>query len=407
MSPSPSRVSRLACVAVLGLTIGITVPGAHADDAGQVQNQLEASRSKLANLSARSQQAVLALQETQAGLAAAQGELAAAQAQEAAAVTRKAQIDADLVTAKQEEADGLARIAAIQAEQSRNTDIRNNIARQAYEGTGLERIAAVLNTGKAQELADNMYVAEKVNDSQNALLDELAKQKAIADAEQAKLAETRRRIASLQLQAEAAVAQAAEAHRAAEQTRVQLAALESKQQAAAAAVAAQRGEEEERVAQLQAESSRIQAELAARSSGGGGGGSAPVSPPRGSGRLQVPVAGPVTSEFGPRVNPVLGTSELHTGMDIGAPCGAPVHASESGNVIRAGVMGGYGNAIWVDHGGGLVTTYNHMSGYVRKSGSVNRGDLIGYVGTTGLSTGCHMHWEVRVNGAPVNPRGWF
>ncbi|GAB78390.1 peptidase M23 family protein [Austwickia chelonae NBRC 105200] len=405
MSSASSRLSRLAYVAVLGFALGFPGSAVHADEAGQVQNQLEASRSKLANLSARSQQAVLALQETQAGLAAARGELAAAQAQEAAAVARKGQIDAELVTAKQEEADGLARIAAIQAEQSRNTDIRNNIARQAYEGTGLERIAAVLNTGKAQQLADNMYVAEKVNDSQNALLDELAKQKAVADAEQAKLAETRRRIASLQLQAEAAVAQAVEAHRAAEQTSAQLAALESKQQAAAAAVAAQRGEEEQRVAQLQAESSRIQAELAARSSGGGG--AAQVPPPQGSGRLQVPVAGPVTSEFGPRVNPVLGTSELHTGMDIGAPCGAPVHASESGTVIRAGVMGGYGNAIWVDHGGGLVTTYNHMSGYIRQSGSVNRGDLIGYVGTTGLSTGCHMHWEVRVNGQPVNPRGWF
>lgn len=401
--------SRATGVAALGLALlaaGTGIGPAQADDADaqqdRVNSQLDASRAKLANLSAAAQQAVLALQKTQENIAAAQRALLSAQAQEKAATDRKAQIDADLAKAKKEEADGLARIEAIRAEQQRNTDIRDNIARQAYEGSGLERLAAVLNTDKAQELADNMYVVDKVNDNQNVLLDELAKAKAKADAEQVKLAETRRRIATLQVQAEAALAQAAEARRLADQTRAQLVSLEAQQKAAAAAVAAQKGDEEKRVAQLQAESARIAAQLAARY------GRPNTSWSGGNGQFALPVNGPFTSEFEWRINPILGTRELHSGLDIGVPCGTPVHASGNGTVIHAAWTGGYGNAVWVDHGGGIVTTYNHMQGYATSVGSsVSRGDVIGYIGSTGLSTGCHMHWEVRVGGVPVNPRGWF
>lgn len=412
--PIRSRLTRATCVAVLGMAMigpGSGIFPAQADDVQdrreRVTGQLEDSRAKLANLSARSQEAVLALQQTQGRLSAAQGVLASAQAQEQAAAVKKAQVDADLVTARKEESAGLIRIAGIRAEQVRNTDIRDNLARQAYEGAGLERMAAVLNTDRARDLADNMYVVEKANDSRNVLLGELAKAKAQADAEQVKLAETRRRIATLQLQADAALKQAAAARSLADQTRQQLATLETQQKQAAAAVEAQRSVEAQRAAQLQAESDRVAAQLAARARSNPGGGRPNPAPPTGNGRLLLPVQGVFTSEFGWRINPVLGTKELHTGLDIGAGCGTPVYASGAGTIIQAGWIGGYGNAIWVDHGGGVVTTYNHMQGYAKRGGSVGRGELIGYVGTTGLSTGCHMHWEVRVNGAPVNPRGWF
>ncbi len=403
------RRARATWVATLGVAIvaaGTLGGPAAADDIDaqrdRVASQLDASRAKLANLSAAAQTAVLALQRTQENIAAAQRALASAQAEEKAAKDRKVAIDADLAKAKKEEADGLARIEAIKAEQARNTDIRNNIARQAYEGSGLERLAAVLNTDKAQDLADNMYVLEKVNDNQNALLADLAVAKAKADAEQVKLAETRRQIATLQLQAQAALAQAAQARQLADQTRAQLVTLEDQQKDAAAAVAAQKGDEEKRVAALQAESDRIAAQLSARY------GVPSSSWSGGNGQFALPVNGPFTSEFEWRINPILGTRELHSGLDIGVPCGTPVHASGAGTVIHAAYTGGYGNAVWIDHGGGIVTTYNHMQGYATSAGArVNRGDVIGYIGSTGLSTGCHMHWEVRVGGAPVNPRGWF
>lgn len=409
---APYAGRRRRFVTAWAITLGMAILGggalggpARADDIDaqrdRANSQLDASRARLANLSAAAQAAVIALQKTQESAAAAQQALSSAQAQEKAATERKAKIDADLATAKKQEADGLARIGAIKAEQVRNTDIRDNIARAAYEGSGLERIAAVLNTDKAKDLADSMYVVEKVNDSQNALLAELAAAKAKADAEQVKLAETRRTIATLQLQAKAAVEQAEQARRLADQTRAQLVSLEAQQKAAAAAVAAQKGDEEKRVAQLRAESERIAAQLAARSG-------APSIRSGGTGQFAVPVNGPLTSGFEWRVNPVLGTRELHSGLDVGVPCGTPVHASGTGTVIHAAWMGGYGNSVWIDHGGGVVTTYNHMEGYSTSVGaSVSRGAVIGRVGSTGLSTGCHMHWEVRVGGAPVDPHGWF
>lgn len=126
--------------------------------------------------------------------------------------------------------------------------------------------------------------------------------------------------------------------------------------------------------------------------------------PSGGGQLLWPAAGPVTSSFGYRVHPIFGDRRLHTGIDIGAAYGAPVVASDSGYVVFAGVMSGYGNAIVIDHGGGLATTYNHLSSFTVSSGqNVSRGAQIGAVGCSGYCTGPHLHFEVRVDGSPVDP----
>jgi murein DD-endopeptidase MepM/ murein hydrolase activator NlpD len=112
-----------------------------------------------------------------------------------------------------------------------------------------------------------------------------------------------------------------------------------------------------------------------------------------------------------RYHPVLHYWRLHAGTDFGAPCGTPVRASASGTVVRAGWSGGYGNQVVIDHGRmkgvGLASSYNHLSRIIKHSGRVSRGQLIGYSGTTGLSTGCHLHFEVYVNGGHVNPMNWL
>ena len=111
------------------------------------------------------------------------------------------------------------------------------------------------------------------------------------------------------------------------------------------------------------------------------------------------------------MHPVLGYPRLHAGLDYAIACGLPVWAAASGTIISAGFSDGGGNVIVVDHGVkrgvNLTTRYLHLSGYERTSGTVAAGDIIGYVGTTGLSTGCHLHFETRENGVPVNPRGWL
>lgn len=117
-----------------------------------------------------------------------------------------------------------------------------------------------------------------------------------------------------------------------------------------------------------------------------------------------PVSGPITSPFGLRPNPFGSGFETHPGIDIGAPMGATIAAAAGGRVIFAGWYGGYGNAIIIDHGGSTSTVYGHCSQiFVSNGQDVQRGQAIGAVGMTGRATGPHLHFEVRVNGVPVDP----
>ena len=114
----------------------------------------------------------------------------------------------------------------------------------------------------------------------------------------------------------------------------------------------------------------------------------------------------ISSPFGYRMHPILGYSKFHSGVDIPAPSGTPIVAAKSGTVIMSQLMSGYGNVVMVDHGD-TVTVYAHCSALnVNVGDSVNAGDVVAFVGSTGLSTGAHLHFEVRVNGSPVNPLGY-
>lgn len=117
-----------------------------------------------------------------------------------------------------------------------------------------------------------------------------------------------------------------------------------------------------------------------------------------------PVSGPITSEFGWRTHPIFGNARFHSGLDIGADYGVPIHAAASGVVIESGWIGGYGNTIMIEHGSGIVTLYGHNESLAVGVGQqVNQGDVIAYCGSTGNSTGPHCHFEVRLGGEPVSP----
>lgn len=117
-----------------------------------------------------------------------------------------------------------------------------------------------------------------------------------------------------------------------------------------------------------------------------------------------PVQGEVTSYFGMRLHPITKTWRNHTGIDIGASSGTSIKAADGGEVIYAGWLGAYGNAIIIDHGGGMQTVYGHCSKLlVSKGSNVDKGDVIGRVGSTGWSTGPHLHFEIRKNGVPIDP----
>jgi murein DD-endopeptidase MepM/ murein hydrolase activator NlpD len=117
-----------------------------------------------------------------------------------------------------------------------------------------------------------------------------------------------------------------------------------------------------------------------------------------------PVNGHITSYFGYRYHPILHFTRFHAGVDFGASWGSPIVAAADGEVSAAGWAGGYGRQVRIAHGGGLVTTYSHMSEIVAQTGTyVHAGQLIGYVGSSGLSTGPHLHYEVLKDGTPINP----
>jgi murein DD-endopeptidase MepM/ murein hydrolase activator NlpD len=148
--------------------------------------------------------------------------------------------------------------------------------------------------------------------------------------------------------------------------------------------------------QLLADSGRIEALLKKAKSS--------TPPKAGKGVLSWPVPGPVTSGFGYRIHPIFKVRKLHTGIDLAGATGDPIKAAAAGTVIFVGWRGGYGKCTIIDHGGGLATLYAHQSSILVSQGQVvKRGSVIGKVGGTGYSTGPHLHFEVRVNGSPVDP----
>lgn len=157
---------------------------------------------------------------------------------------------------------------------------------------------------------------------------------------------------------------------------------------------------EKELKQIEAEEARTRAQIASLSGGGSYTGGSMLWP--------TPSCRIITSHYGWRLHPTLGYEKLHTGIDIGAGHGAKIIAAQSGTVIKATYNVAYGNYVVVDHGGGVCTLYAHQSSMAVSVGQrVNAGDTIGYVGSTGYSTGPHLHFEVIINGATTDPLGYI
>jgi murein DD-endopeptidase MepM/ murein hydrolase activator NlpD len=179
--------------------------------------------------------------------------------------------------------------------------------------------------------------------------------------------------------------------------RAQALSEEAKQKAILKEVKEQVKEFEAEIASLKKESDAIAALLRARQR-------SQQIVPSGRGVLAIPVPGAITSGFGNRTHPIFETVRMHTGVDFSAGTGTPVKAADDATVAVAGTRGGYGTTVILDHNNGLATLYGHLSRLaVGEGAKVARGQVIGYAGSTGYSTGPHLHFEVRVNGNPVDP----
>jgi murein DD-endopeptidase MepM/ murein hydrolase activator NlpD len=262
-----------------------------------------------------------------------------------------------------------------------------------YESHDPTLAEVIINSDSFQDALDHIHYLNAIAAQDKRIAVEVADAKAEMKVTRAKTKKTRAAVAS----ATKAVAVRTQQQRLVRDellaTQSRLAGARKSKRSALAATKAQERQWVSEANALAAEDARVRGQLAASQSAD--------STPSASGLIW-PVNGPVTSPFGYR------WGRLHAGIDIGVPYGTPIHAAAAGRVVIAGWVGGYGNYTCIDHGGGLATCYAHQSSFaVGVGASVSQGQVIGYVGNTGHSFGPHLHFEVRINGTPVDPLGYL
>jgi murein DD-endopeptidase MepM/ murein hydrolase activator NlpD len=266
------------------------------------------------------------------------------------------------------------------------------------QGEGTDSFEILLQVQSLGDLLDQVEYFDSVGQQDRAISDQIETLKGEMRVAREKTRETK---------GEVAKATALLADKTAEQiaARDQLVAQQSalataraSRQSMLAGVRSERHEDEENLEEMQAASAAIAARI--RSAQATSGTTTSTGSGVSSSGFVWPVSGVLTSGFGWR------WGRMHEGIDISAPCGTPIRAAASGTVISAGWMGGYGNLTIIDHGNGLATAYAHQTA-IYAGGGVSQGQTIGSVGTTGHSTGCHLHFEVRVNGSAVDPMGYL
>ena len=413
-------------VGLLGVGILGIAPLAHADDLNDKkkdkQSQINSNRQTIKKnqdaldaIEAKLDASRKALTAAQTTLADKQKAVTAAKAIDtrlaaelAAAQKVQADKETELAAAKQAVTDGEAALAA-------QRDQIGVIAQTtAQQNTTLLSLSILFTDFDAADINDRLQWASTVFTANEHAMEVLQamQQQLVADQAAAQAAEKAAADAAAvaKTKREAAAAHLTETKKAEAEAQAAKTALDTQvtdnQKAEAdaqAALKAAKDEDAKLQADLKAIEAQIQAEIKAA-----GNKSPNVAPPSTGAFFYRPVPGGIGSGFGMRYHPILHYVRMHWGVDMHASCGTPIRAAASGYVKAAHWNGGYGNMIRLDHGriGGVYygTAYGHLSRYAVSAGQyVTRGQIIGYVGTTGLSTGCHLHFEVYKNGGAVNP----
>lgn len=424
----PTIAVGLALVVCLAI-----VPAANADSLDEqkarLNGQLSQANGNVSTSAASLSRATSALQSSRQTLADAKAKLAKAQSDLSSAQDAEKQRAEELQTAEQKLSSANDKIAAGKAnidELRERAALDMRIAHQ--QNSALLSIGMLFSdSGTTSNVNSRVQWAQTLYNANSSALNELTQaqleyqQDQISKATVENDAKLAREAAQAQLEATQSAKQAAQdAESEVAQVVANNAQLEAQAQSTlddAVAVRNQMQAELDGVtARIQERNARIaaqaQANRQASSSGAGGGASRPA--PSGGSGLATPAVGPYTSYFGWRVSPMWTPTgmDFHDGLDIGAGCNTPIYAAESGTVAEVGWANGYGNRLVLDHGsvGGtyMSTAYNHANSYIVGVGQwVSRGQQIGYIGTTGWSTGCHLHFQVWTNGQLVNPIGYL
>jgi murein DD-endopeptidase MepM/ murein hydrolase activator NlpD len=394
----PRRMSRLRLfilVAAVPLAVWLAVPVL--SDGSPLTSRIESKKQEIARKKGRERVLTTTISEFTQRINALQGDITTLQA-------RQVRIEGDLA-AKRRELAGLqdrlrqerillvklrARLAEARAALSDRLVAR-------YKADEPDVVTVILESNGFADLLERTEFMQRVSQQDARIIDRvrIAKEASVAAEKKLQGLEERQR------QVTAVVARRAQEVAAIKGRLVdrqqQYKSVKSDKTRALVSTRSQRHDLEGDLAALEKEQAAVLAKLTAAQ----GGGSAGLIRP-GSGSMIWPVNGPVVSPFGMR------WGRLHAGVDIAVPAGTPIRAADSGRVVLLGWTGGYGNYTCVSHGGSLSTCYAHQSAYATSMGAnVSKGQVIGSVGCTGHCFGDHLHFEVRVNGAPVDPMGYL
>lgn len=365
------------------------------DQVQDLQGQIDSSRLEQENWQQVIEDVSAKLKQIQADLDAANARLQSIQ-------TKQAEINAQIAQTQNE-------IVKMEAYLKTRQDVLNRRVRAIYMHGQLNYLEVILGANSFSDFANRVELLKRVIRSDYNLILEIQKQKAAIEAKKAQLEEDKRQLDALAAEAEKTRQEIAK--KKAEQQKVLDAAKSNKTAAAQmeqdlnAQLASVRNLIQQRLAAAEAARQAAQQQAASDDEGGGGSDDNYV---QGTGAMGWPCSGPITSPFGYRTHPIFGTTIFHAGIDIGVDYGTPIHAADSGVVVYSGWISGYGNAVIIDHGGGISTLYGHNQSLAVSEGqSVSKGSVIAYAGSTGNSTGPHCHFEVDVNGSPVNPMGYL
>jgi murein DD-endopeptidase MepM/ murein hydrolase activator NlpD len=406
-----ARTTWMAILLAVLMAVGLATPGV-ADSTHSKKKQLDATiktlKQDLAETSASLRDAAIALATAKSALPEAQAAVSTAEKALAQASARDKELVQALSVAVKQEEKATRELSAVGARIDEQEQSLGALANAAYRQGGMGQLAVALEADSPNQFADRLVLVQTATRAGDEVVNELARAKADMRNTQARLEAKRAQVAQMREESRQLVEAKRKLSQQAKAAKARVDKLVAERTRAMQAIAREKAAEQKRIAAMQAESRRLQKVLQARALASRSSGRVVI----GSGVLSRPIAGPITSPYGMRVHPVTGIYKLHDGTDFGAGCGSPIRAADDGTVVQATYLTGYGNQTVIDHGvvngRSLATSYSHQSRFgVRAGEHVSRGEVIGYVGSTGYSTGCHLHFMVYVNGNVTNPMSWL
>ncbi|SEO69727.1 murein hydrolase activator EnvC family protein [Propionispora vibrioides] len=373
-------IRRYLAVLLVLLVAVLAVMPALADELEQKQQELQSMQQQMQQQKERAARAQTQVNSVSERLRSIQGDLDVAQKEYSAI---QDQLEA---TEKKIEVNGEI-LAKAEDDLADRSQVLNKRMRDIYKNGQVNYLDVLFGANDFNDFVTRMDILKRVARQDVDLVNKVKAERELILAKKAELETDRANIVDLK--------------KAAEEKKALISARKQEQQKTLDSAISERDQAESAYQELQENSRQIE-QMIRRIQPGNAGSAG------GSGALMWPASGPITSPFGWRTHPIFGTARYHSGIDIGADYGDTVVAADSGVVIFADWMGGYGKAVVIDHGGGVSTLYGHNSELLVSEGQrVSKGQAISRVGATGYATGPHLHFEVRENGSPVDPMSYL